>query len=142
MSITSWPGLPVFDSGSPFLSDKADQALSHLYDYKEIIPCETRSNTSAWSMTENDINTLWSYSGSTDVVWTLPDGINSNTNGAKYLIAMQESTGRITLNFGSGFTGAIIKPAGLTTVQTAGSGRALYALLWPSPLNKVWVRSD
>ena len=142
MSITSWPGMPLFNGGSPFQSDKADQALQHLYDYKEIIPTETRSNTSAWTLTENDINTLWSYSGATDVIWTLPDDINSNVNGSKYLIALQEGTGRVTLNFGSGFTGAIIKPAGLTTVQTAGAGRSLSAVLWPSPLNKVWVRSD
>lgn len=139
MSIPSWPGFPLADpdSGEALDGAKIDQAFGHLYAYKSLTPSEGRSSTSAWTLTANDLNTMWDYEGVSNVTWTIPAGLNPpqqvgvdgdglpiTAEGSLWLKIVQISTGQVTLAFGSGLT--VVKPASLSTVRTDGVGTGLF----------------
>jgi hypothetical protein len=139
MTIPSWPDFPLANpaSGEAIDGAKVDQAFGHLYAYKALTPSEGRSSTSAWTLSANDLNTMWDYEGASNVTWTIPAGLNPpqqvlidsdgtpvTAEGTLWLKIVQISTGQVTLAFGDGLT--VVKQSSLSTVRTDGVGTGLF----------------
>jgi hypothetical protein len=150
MGIPAHPGFNIHGPTSGGIaSDSADRVLAHLKCYTTFLPAEIVGSATAKTFDDNDLNTLWGYSASGDVSWTLPDGlnpplvwgpgVNDYAEGAQPIIISQHGSGKVTLIVGSGLS--VVKPADLTELRTNGPGTGLSILYWPLSRHLIEVRA-
>lgn len=154
MSIPSWPGFPLADpaSGEAIDGAKIDQAFGHLLAYKSVTPAETRGTASAWTLTANDLNTVWVYESGSNTTWTIPAGLNPvqqvgidgdglpiTAEGALWLRVVQKSSGEVTLSIDGSLT--TLKQSGLSTIRTNGVGTGLFLMYYQDSKSLVEVQA-